>query len=346
MTGLPQVQIIELSEEYTIPRAAASTNQGVDPWKIKAVTGFLPHLIDQAAIIKALEESRGNINSAVGRLLDAEYSSSQPSTPFGLSSAGSSSVERDSDSDDDEIYRPSKRQNRSMKTTMAILMESEELSKEVGRGPDSSSAELSTSSNDQDIRGSGKKGNHPIKIARVSRKEEYKQRIDVLNGSLSVELTTSDSESESENLRQSYNVSTKSATARVESDEDDEFTLPLQSHNVKVKPTIRKAKKADDENLSAPSDGEADDEYPPDGENDADSDFIPNIGNPSVLSSTPSHSQRKMILQVKRMQRQARKEGKRNKASGRLIESTIKNLNRKRISSPIGGVVGMKILVI
>jgi hypothetical protein len=343
MTGLPQVQVIELSEEYTIPGAAASTNQGVDPWKIKAVTGFLPHLIDQAAIIKALEESRGNINSAVGRLLDAEYTSSQPSTPFGLSSAGSSSVERDSDSDDDEIYRPNKRQNRSVKTTMAARMESKELSK--ARGPGSSSVELSTGSDDEGVRGSGKRENCHIKTARALRKEEYKQIIDVLNGSHSIGLTMSDSEPESESLRQSYNISTKSTTAKAECDED-EFDLPLQSHNVKVKPTIRKAKKAEDESLSALSDGEADDEYRPDGEDDADSDFIPNTGNPSVLSSSPSHNQRKMILQVKRMQKQARKEGKRNKASGRLIESTIKNLNRKRISSPIGGVVGMKILFI
>jgi hypothetical protein len=90
---------------------------------IKAVTTSLPHLIDQATIRKTLEECKGNVDDAVSKLLDSDYLSSQPSSPGALSSPGSSSVEREPDSDDDEIYGPNKRQNRRIIKAKAIRKE-------------------------------------------------------------------------------------------------------------------------------------------------------------------------------------------------------------------------------
>jgi OTU domain-containing protein 3 len=114
-TGLPEVNVKEPSSEDMKAGAAIARTINIEDWMLKAVTTSLPSLSDETAIRKALEEAKGDVNTAVSKLMDAEYLSSQPSSPGGPHSPGSSSVERDADSDDDDVYGPNKRQYRRMK---------------------------------------------------------------------------------------------------------------------------------------------------------------------------------------------------------------------------------------
>ena len=74
----------------------------VKPWMIDEVMRSLPFLTDRAAIEKALQDYKGNVDHAVSSLMP---DSSQ-------SSGGSSSIERDADSDEDMEQKPTKKQNR------------------------------------------------------------------------------------------------------------------------------------------------------------------------------------------------------------------------------------------
>lgn len=74
----------------------------VKPWMVDEVMRSLPFLTDRAAIEKALHDYKGNVDNAVSSLMPE---SSQ-------SSGGSSSVERDADSDEDMEQKPTKKQNR------------------------------------------------------------------------------------------------------------------------------------------------------------------------------------------------------------------------------------------
>lgn len=70
---------------------------------VNAVTQSLPYVVDRAAIQRMLEECKGSIDNAVSKLLDAEERGSVSSAQT------SSSIERDPDSDDDDLYAPNKR---------------------------------------------------------------------------------------------------------------------------------------------------------------------------------------------------------------------------------------------
>ena len=74
----------------------------VKPWMVDEVMRSLPFLTDRAAIEKALQDYKGNVDNAVSSLMP---DSSQ-------SSGGSSSIERDPDSDEDMEQKPTKKQNR------------------------------------------------------------------------------------------------------------------------------------------------------------------------------------------------------------------------------------------
>ena len=74
----------------------------VKPWMVDEVMRSLSFLTDRAAIEKALQDHKGNIDNAVSSLMPE---SSQ-------SSGGSSSIERDADSDEDMEQKPTKKQNR------------------------------------------------------------------------------------------------------------------------------------------------------------------------------------------------------------------------------------------
>jgi OTU domain-containing protein 3 len=88
------------------------------PWMINVVTQSLPYLADRETIKKTLEESKGNIDTAVSILLDAEERASVSSQP------GSSCTERDPDSDNEEFVGPNKKQDRRMsRATKALRKE-------------------------------------------------------------------------------------------------------------------------------------------------------------------------------------------------------------------------------
>lgn len=74
-------------------------------WQIDVVMKSLPFLTDKATIRKALEECKGSIDNAVSSLLD-EDSGNQSSAQE------SSSIEREPESDEDDIYGPNKSRSR------------------------------------------------------------------------------------------------------------------------------------------------------------------------------------------------------------------------------------------
>ena len=82
----------------------------------------LPYLADRKAITRALEDNKGNVDRAVSQLLDAEEQASMSSQ------AGSSSAERDPDSEDEtQIRGPSKKQDRRLsRATRNALKASED----------------------------------------------------------------------------------------------------------------------------------------------------------------------------------------------------------------------------
>jgi hypothetical protein len=111
-TGPPNVtaRVLTPQEEQLQKEKLARTPQ-VLPWQIDVVEKSLPFLADKPTIKRALEASRGDINAAVSRLLDAEEEHANSS--IGSSSyQESSSVERDQDSEDDVHAGPKKRQDR------------------------------------------------------------------------------------------------------------------------------------------------------------------------------------------------------------------------------------------
>ena len=73
---------------------------------IENVQKVLPSLVDCTTIKKTLEQYKGNFNEAVSQLLDMEDRGSASSTQ------GSSSVEREPDSEDEIYNAPNKKQNR------------------------------------------------------------------------------------------------------------------------------------------------------------------------------------------------------------------------------------------
>ncbi|KAF4308754.1 Ovarian tumor otubain [Botryosphaeria dothidea] len=104
--GLPEVRERAISPETEAAqkKKLASTPYAQE-WQIDVVMKSLPFLTDKATIRKALEECKGSIDNAVSRLLD-EDSGNQSSAQE------SSSIEREPDSDDDEIYGPNKSRSR------------------------------------------------------------------------------------------------------------------------------------------------------------------------------------------------------------------------------------------
>lgn len=94
----------------------------VQPWMVNTVMSSLPYLADRAIIQKTLEECKGSVDNAVSKLLDAEDQSSASA------SQGSSSVERDADSEDEDVISMArKKQDRRLsRATRAALEKKEE----------------------------------------------------------------------------------------------------------------------------------------------------------------------------------------------------------------------------
>lgn len=108
-TGLPTVSpmVLSLEEEARQQERLQLTSHAL-PWQIDVVSKSLPFLADRPTIKRALEAARGDINTAVSSLLDAEEHASASSAQE------SSSVERDHDSGDDDYHGPNKKQDRRM----------------------------------------------------------------------------------------------------------------------------------------------------------------------------------------------------------------------------------------
>jgi OTU domain-containing protein 3 len=102
-SGLPDVAWKKIPPEDQQGGQAPKKLEYAGQWKINAVKQSLPFLTDLHVIIRALEDCKGNIDNAVSMLIDADQEGSVSSTQ------GSSSIERDPDSDDEVIYGPNKR---------------------------------------------------------------------------------------------------------------------------------------------------------------------------------------------------------------------------------------------
>jgi len=112
-TGLPEVKERALSpEEEQKQKDRLAQTPRVLPWQVDVVSKSLPFLADKPAIKRMLEECKGNIDSAVSRLLDAEEGGSASSAQE------SSSVEREQDSDDEAYNGPNKKQDRRVSRTV------------------------------------------------------------------------------------------------------------------------------------------------------------------------------------------------------------------------------------
>ena len=107
-TGMPNIQWKKMDPEQEGKLNLRAQEQSyIEPYKIKIVQSSLPFLTDYNTIKQALEKCKGNVNNAVSMLIDQDEAGSISSTQE------SSSVERDYDSDDDQIWGPNKRANRS-----------------------------------------------------------------------------------------------------------------------------------------------------------------------------------------------------------------------------------------
>ncbi|KAK3072101.1 hypothetical protein LTR53_007409 [Teratosphaeriaceae sp. CCFEE 6253] len=122
--GMPAVSPKRLSmEDEAKQKAKLEQTPHVLPWQIDVVSKSLPFLADKPAIKRALEAAKGDINTAVSSLLDAEEYGTASSQPE------SSSVERDQDSDDDSHHGPNKKQNRRMSRAAKALKPRSEASR-------------------------------------------------------------------------------------------------------------------------------------------------------------------------------------------------------------------------
>lgn len=340
MTGLPHVQAMTATPKDSMINIKTTKLTNVEDWKVKAVTDFLPHVVGQAAIIQALEQNGGDIDSAVSKLLDVEYISSQsstPATPATLSSPGSLSIERDSDSDDDVICRPSKRQNRSVEPERSTLKENSILRREETQSSGNLGLGVVTDSGYEGTESPHKSGSSRIKTGKASQKVHRKKRIAKSKAIHASGPITSESEPDSCRLKSNDTVTTPTLVDTSKEKEDN--NLDLLAHPTMANINITGGQiMENNEGLTHPSDGEADDEYRPEGEDDVDSDFTPN----AAVSAT----ERKSASSSKKVSKHTRKNSKLTKTSEKLLETTIENFNQNNISAPVEKVVGMKVLSI
>ncbi len=109
------------SEEERLQKEKLVPTPRIVPWMIEMVKSSLPYLADNATIKKALETCP-TVDDAVTKLLDAEESSSCVS-----SAQGSSSIEREHDSDDDALHGPNKKRDRRLsRATRSVVHDKEQ----------------------------------------------------------------------------------------------------------------------------------------------------------------------------------------------------------------------------
>lgn len=117
-TGLLDDSLTDVSPATApVVKKKASNVPPVASWRIEAALESLPYLADRATVSRVVEEAKGDIDLAVSKLLNIKGRDSFSSTP------GSSSVERDDESDDDGISKPAKKQDRRMSRATRQFME-------------------------------------------------------------------------------------------------------------------------------------------------------------------------------------------------------------------------------
>lgn len=87
-------------------QAAFAKGPLILPWMINVIIESLPYYADRAMVQKTLEDCKGSVDLAISKLLDSPCQSSASSR------RGSSSVERDHDSDEENYTGPKKKQDR------------------------------------------------------------------------------------------------------------------------------------------------------------------------------------------------------------------------------------------
>ncbi|KAL9046295.1 MAG: hypothetical protein Q9214_000834 [Letrouitia sp. 1 TL-2023] len=107
-TGIPNTEpVYESVEAAKEAQEKLAKTPYVQDWMIDVVTASLPYIANRLEIQKKLEAAKGDLNSVLSSLLEDAQGSDSAS-----SRRGSSSIEREPDSDDEEFAGPKKKQDR------------------------------------------------------------------------------------------------------------------------------------------------------------------------------------------------------------------------------------------
>ncbi|KAL8718804.1 MAG: hypothetical protein Q9225_004114 [Loekoesia sp. 1 TL-2023] len=122
-TGIPNTdplyQSVEAAAEAKEQLAKAPY---IAPWMIDVVIKSQSYLEDRAIIQKKLEDAKGDVNTVVDNLIESQQTWSSPGA-----SDGSSSIEREHDSDDKDYTGPKKKQDRRLsRASRTAIKEKEE----------------------------------------------------------------------------------------------------------------------------------------------------------------------------------------------------------------------------
>ncbi|KAL8726599.1 MAG: hypothetical protein Q9166_006634 [cf. Caloplaca sp. 2 TL-2023] len=122
-TGVPNTDpLYESVEAAAEAKEQLAKGPYIASWMIDVVLSSQTYLDDRVIIQKKLENANGDIDAVVSNLIDAQQASSSPSSEY-----GSSSIEREQDSDDEEVKGPKKKQDRRLsRVSRAIIKEKEE----------------------------------------------------------------------------------------------------------------------------------------------------------------------------------------------------------------------------
>ncbi|KAI4106781.1 MAG: hypothetical protein L6R37_001983 [Teloschistes peruensis] len=107
-TGIPNTEALyESVEAGNEAKEQLVKGPYIEDWMIDLVIKSQSILEDRMVIQKKLQDAGGNVDTVVSNLLDAQHASSESS-----SRDGSSSIEREQDSDDEDFTGPKKKQDR------------------------------------------------------------------------------------------------------------------------------------------------------------------------------------------------------------------------------------------
>ncbi|KAI4184005.1 MAG: hypothetical protein L6R41_005023 [Letrouitia leprolyta] len=106
--GIPNTDPLYQSvEEAAEAKEQLAKATHIAPWMIDVVIKSQSYLADRAVIQKKLENAKGDVNSVVDNLLECQQAWSSPGA-----SDGSSSIDRERDTDDEDYTGPKKKQDR------------------------------------------------------------------------------------------------------------------------------------------------------------------------------------------------------------------------------------------